>query len=148
MVQFRTAYDGNRYSVSLKFLDENGDPAVGRTKQCFKDTCDVNKILRQYDKTGLLTHVNEAQKRYGDFTQVNEYQVSLNIVNEAKASFAALPSNVRKEFDNDPGKFMEFISNPQNLDKMVEMGLAVKPSKQAPTEVVIINPEGDTPPSK
>ena len=35
-----------------------------------------------------------------------------------------LPSDIRKLFDNDPGEFFEFATNPANAGKMAELGLA------------------------
>ncbi len=131
--KFRTAY-GTRNQVAVSFLDEDGNPLPTPTQQHLKAECDINNILRQYDKTGLITHVNNATAQYGDFTEVNEYQESLNRVIAAQDAFAALPSHVRKRFANDPGEFFEFATDPSNFDAMVEMGLAEAPS--LPPEVV------------
>lgn len=122
--KFRTPYDGQRYRVSIAFLDENGEQAQGRTHQEFKDECDVNLIIPKYDRTGLLTHINEAVKQYGDYSEVNEFQESMNLVVSATESFMQIPSNIRAMFNNDPGQFFEFATNPANHEKMVELGLA------------------------
>jgi phage internal scaffolding protein len=42
----------------------------------------------------------------------------------AEESFYRLPSKVRMKFDNDPLDFIDFASNPDNLDEMRELGLA------------------------
>lgn len=123
MTKIRKPFD-KRVRSSISFLDEDGKQAVGRTKQCHKDECDINRVLRNYDKTGLLTHVNNSAKHYGDFTQVNEYRESLDLVRDAQTAFAEVPSEIRKEFNNDPGEFFEFVTNPANNEKLVEMGLA------------------------
>lgn len=113
-----------RTRQGLEFIDEDGQPIESLTKQAFKDECDINKIVANYDRTGLLTHVSSAVARYGDFTEVNEYQESLNTVLRAQRDFEGLPADIRKRFHNDPGEFFEFATNPDNLDQMVEMGLA------------------------
>lgn len=123
---FRTAY-GERKRVSVSFLDENENQLIGRTEQHHKASCDVNNILRKYDKTGLITHVNRSAASYGDFTEVNEYKVNLNMVMAAQDSFDELPSSIRKRFANDPGEFFEFVTNPANADEMVKLGLANPP---------------------
>ena len=64
--------------------------------------------------------------RYGDFSQVTDYQNSLNVVKHAQDQFAALSSTVRKRFDNDPAKFLEFATDPSNLSEMVSLGLATQ----------------------
>lgn len=126
-----------RERVQVLFVDEFGEPLESLTQQSFKDECDVNNILRRYDQTGLITHVQQVQGQYGDFTQVNEYRESLDVVRHAQDSFLALPAKVREQFGNDPGSFIEFVTNPQNAGKMVEMGLAspVKEVKPLANEI-------------
>lgn len=125
----------------LEFIDDDGQPVQSLTKQAFKDECDINKIVANYDRTGLLSHVSSAVARYGDFTEVNEYQESLNTVLRAQRDFDELPADVRKRFHNDPGEFFEFATNPDNFDQMVEMGLA-EPRSSAPEPTAA--PEQDT----
>ena len=104
-------------------------------EQNHKDRCDIDYIIRQYDKTGLITHVNRAVAEYGDYTEVNEYQEAMNIVLKAQQDFMGIPSDIRAKFQNDPGKFFEFATNPENFDEMVELGLAVKPETQPPVQI-------------
>ena len=94
-----------RERVQVSFVDEFGEAKIGRCKQSFKGQCDINNVLKGYDKTGLITHVNSATAEYGDFTVVNEYQENLNMVIAAEAAFSELPSLVRKKFANDAGAF-------------------------------------------
>jgi phage internal scaffolding protein len=135
-MKFRTAYAPHERS-QLHFVDPDGEPLLGRCKQSHKDQCDINRIIKNHDRNGLLDHVNTAVANYGDYTEVNEYQVNLNMIKDAQASFDELPAHVRKRFVNDPGAFFEFASNPDNLDSMVEMGLAISPTIDEPLRVVI-----------
>jgi phage internal scaffolding protein len=127
MSKFRTPYDGVDKSCKLSFYDDNGEKMISCTEQHHKNDCDVNIILRKYDKTGLITHVNNAVKIYGDYSEVNEYQENLNMVISAQNAFNELPSNIRKKFVNNPGQFFEFATNPENLPEMVKLGLANPP---------------------
>lgn len=133
-MQFNKAYKRKRVQTNL--LDEDGKPFPSETQQQFKNECDINNILRQYDKTGLITHLNTARAHYGDFTKANEYQEALNLVMDAQDAFMEVPAKVRAQFNNDPGKFMEFVTNPKNHDQLVEMGLANPRPKteEKPTE--------------
>lgn len=139
MAKFRSAYSP-RVRVDLSFLDEEGQPLPTLTQQHAKAECDINNILRQYDRTGVITHVAKAAGQYGDFTAVNEYQESLNMVIAAQEAFMELPSGIRKQFANDPGAFFEFATDPANADQMVALGLAnppqvvAEPVVKAPTE--------------
>lgn len=132
-LKFKTPYDGQRYRVSISFLDENGEQAQGRTHQEFKDECDVNLIIPKYDRTGLLTHLNEAVAQYGDYSEVNEFQESMNLVITATENFMQIPSNIRQMFNNDPGQFFEFATDPKNNEKMIELGLAERPINEPKT---------------
>ena len=46
---FRTAY-GERNRVATSFLDEEGNPLPTMTQQNFKAECEINNILRRYDR--------------------------------------------------------------------------------------------------
>jgi phage internal scaffolding protein len=123
-MKFQKAYTKTQDS-RLVWLNEDGEyihPSL--TEQAHKDAVDIKKIIQQYDRTGLITHVNKSVAAYGDFTAVNEYQQSLDIVNKAQEAFNEIPSNVRKKFGNDPGAFFEFATDPKNHEELVEMGLA------------------------
>lgn len=135
----RKPYDAPQ-RLQIFFLDEDGNPAIGRCKQSHKAECDINNILRNYDRTGLITHVNRSTAEYGDYSEVNEFQDSLNMVISATDSFMELPSEIRKKFGNDPGNFFEFATDPKNAAEMVELGLAYKIEEEQPIKVEIKNP--------
>lgn len=118
----RRAYERER--VSLAFVNEDGTPQESLTKQQCRDQCDIGLIIEQFDRTGLIRHVARGVAEYGDFSEVNEYQESLNRVIAAQESFQGLPAAIRKRFSNDPGEFFEFATNPANADTMRELGLA------------------------
>lgn len=132
MNRFYSPYVNPRSRVQLN----TGEDSL--VEQCHKDDCDIVRILKKYDKTGLITHVNNMKAEYGDFTSINEYQESLNLVLKAQNSFNELPSELRKKFSNDPGQFMEFVTNPDNLDEMVKMGLANAKDEQLPILVKMV----------
>lgn len=112
----------------MVFNAYNPPPQVGlhctdetRTQQHFKLECDVNTILAKFLRTGLLAQLQGGT--YLDVSEAPEYQQAMNLINEANETFAQLPSNIRKEFDNSPAKFMEFMHNPRNSEKAEELGL-------------------------
>lgn len=119
---------------------ENKEPS--RTLQEFADECDINAIMARYEKTGVVNHYNTKQPRYLDLTDVPDFQASLNLLRVADEAFASLPANVRKTFDNDPAKFVEFAQDEKNLDQMREWGLA-KPL-EAPPAPMKVYVEGGT----
>lgn len=97
----------------------------GRTHQEAKDQCDINIIVKKYRRTRQVTHINEGQPFYGDFSNSGDYLSAVNQVREAELAFAELPAAVRKECDNDPGIFMEMTSNQEDLEILRKAGLNV-----------------------
>lgn len=111
------------------------------TKQSFSDECDINNILRRYEKTGQLPDRIKENPRYGDFSQPFDYQESLNIVIHAQEQFSLLSARVRERFNNDPQKFLEFTADPENLPEMVELGLAEKRQTNQTNNEILPDPK-------
>ena len=123
-MQFKTGY-GERERVKTEPKGES------LTQQHFAHEADVRNIIKQYDKTGLIANVQKGVAQYGDYSEVNEYREALDLVNEANGMFAELPAELREMFQNNAGTFLEFATNPQNNEKMIELGL-----KEAPVQEV------------
>lgn len=130
---FRSAYDSKRVRSASSNVDDDGNFLPSRVQQSQTANCDINNIIKRHDHTGLLDHVNKAVAQYGDYTTVNEYQVALNTVLQAQESFNSLPASVRSRFNNNPGSFFEYATNPANLAGMIEMGLAEAPPLPLPS---------------
>lgn len=126
---FRTPYDDPYVD---KGLDCSDDPVL--TVQSEAENCDINVIVDRFEKTGILPSMTSTPV-YGDFSTVVSFQDAQNAVIAAQSAFMSLPAKIRKEFDNDPAKFLDFVDDPANADKLVEMGL-----REAPAPI----PEGDT----
>lgn len=94
------------------------------TQQSEAARCDVNTIVSNYRKTGVLPVRDGAM--YGDFSNVADYQSSLAVIAKAHDQFSNLPSKIRDQFQNNPEKFLEFVSDPKNVDSMIKMGIATK----------------------
>ncbi|WNK12902.1 MAG: internal scaffolding protein [Microvirus sp.] len=98
-------------------------PPDGLTKQEFKDECDINWILRNYEKTGQLPAMYDpSQAQYGEVLGL-DYLEAQNLIANANSMFATLPSAIRNRFDNDPAKFLDFTADEKHLPEMAEMGL-------------------------
>lgn len=112
-------------SRGLRLMFPDGE---GRTKQSFKDECDVNQIMARFQKTGAMTHFARHSGSYG-FAPAVSYHEAVEIAQRAEAMFMDLPSKVRARFQGDPGAFLEFVQDPNNADEMAELGLRVPESK-------------------
>lgn len=98
------------------------------TKQSFKEECDINNIVRRFETTGILEHVNQAAAKglYTDLPEGIDLQGSLNMIAQAEAAFMALPAAARAEFQNDPVLFVEAFNNPTEATQelFIKLGLA------------------------
>lgn len=102
----------------------NNEPS--RTQQQFADSCDINNIMRQYNNN--LNALQEPIRGfYGDFSNAPDYMSARLSIVQAQESFDQLPSAVRSRFDNDPGKLLQFLDNPQNQDEAIKLGLVDAP---------------------
>lgn len=79
-------------------------------------------------KKGHLVPGRSAPGFYGDFTGVEDYHTNLERIRKADESFMTLPAKIRKEFDNDPGKLLAFLSDESNREKAIELGILEKPA--------------------
>lgn len=101
------------------------------TKQSHKAECDIHNILRQYQRTGIINHINSKQPLFTDLPSNLDYQSALNDLLSAQAAFAALPASVRDHFRNDPRLFLAAFSDPAQADTLREFGfLNPKPAAQ------------------
>ena len=118
-----------------QYFEENGGFYVpvyddGRTKQSFKDSTDVNKILRKHIKSGTIETLARIQGQYGDFSDF-DFMDAQNRVAAAKSLFEQLPAELRKEFNQDPGEFLAFANDPANTDVLNEKLIgAIQPGRQ------------------
>ena len=49
----------------------------------------------------------------------------------AQDMFESLPADIRTKFGNDPGRFLDFVEDPQNEEELIELGL--KPRQHVKT---------------
>ena len=126
-IRFRTAY-GPKEKVRLDCKDKS------LARQSMKQEADINYIVRKYQKTGVIEHLKKYEGEYGQFDAI-DFHEAMNVVAEANSMFETVPSEIRARFDNDPGKFLDFVTDEKNRDEMVELGLARRPE--------VVDPPGE-----
>jgi len=102
-----------------------------RTRQSHKDSCDINFIVRQYRRTGMLTHVSGGIPAYADVSQVGSFHEVMNRVKDAQHWFEHLPAAVRSHFENDVASFMDAVADPARTEELEKLGLKKAPVKVA-----------------
>lgn len=112
-----------------------------RTKQSFQNESDVNTIMGKWRKSGHIEHLNKAKPRYGDFTNADDYIEAQAKLIDANEAFMALPSIVRKRFENSPAELLAFMADSANNEEAVALGLATRAEKPTPPA-----PAAPTPP--
>ncbi len=116
----------------------------GRTKQSFKDETDINKILSRAQKTGTISHLTKYEARYGDFSGFDFFEANVKMAAGAEI-FAALPSEIRNEFQNTPGKFFNYVNDPANKDRLGELLPALAaPGRQNISTTPLVKADEDT----
>jgi len=100
--------------------------AVGeesRTKQSFKDDCDINKIMKRHAKTGLIEHLAKREPHYGDYSKAVDLHTAMEQVRAAEDEFAALPVEVRNLCLNDPTILLNALASPEETAALFDAGL-------------------------
>lgn len=101
-------------------------------QQHFRDECDINNILRQFNVTGMLPE-STLSPRYGDFTGISDFKTALDRVNATYDEFETLPAQIRARFDNDPENLITFLDNEENRLEAEKLGLVEpKTTMEAP----------------
>lgn len=116
-----------RRSVSI----DDFSPSL--TEQAHKNQCDIHRIIGKYKKSGLMTHVNAMEGKYADYPNSLDFQLMQVKIATAKSMFETIPSHIRAKFKNDVGQFLDYVTNPENRQEMIELGF--KP-EHLPDEVV------------
>lgn len=96
------------------------------TDQSYKNACDINLIMANYAKTGMLPHFQTSQPQYIDNTEIPNLMEAFEITRHATDLFNQLPADVRRLMDNNPANLEEFVNNPENKDILLKNGVLVK----------------------
>jgi len=132
-----------RPRVQISFEGE-----LSRTKQSFKDECDINQIVPKIQSGEIINHVNAHAGQYADLTSYgNSYHENLNAILSAQNAFMALPSDVRKRFHNDPGELLDFVNDDSNYNEALKLGI-VEAKPVAPIQTASDVVEAPSPLSK
>jgi len=107
------------------------------TQQHLRDSNNIRHIMEKSTRMGQRVHLPTEGMFYGDFTNIGSYHDSMNRMIQAQEAFMTLPSRVRSKFENDPGKLIQFLENPKNVQEAVELGILDKKALPPEEETII-----------
>ena len=133
-LQFRTPFTP-RVSVSIDFKESKN---LTRSEQA--PATDINNIVNKFYKTGVIDYVSNNEPQFGDFTNINFEEIQ-NKVAQGNQLFESLPAHVRKEFNNNPAEFIEFIQVKGNIEDMRDGEIdGVEKTPKSPPETQPVEP--------
>lgn len=100
--------------------EDDGSPCL--VEQSHKETVDINRIMAKYQRTGAIDHVKKHGPEYGSMTSL-DLKTAMDTLIKAETMFMELPSKVRKRFDNDAAKFLDFVQDDANREEAGALGL-------------------------
>lgn len=124
-IKIQTRY--NRQKSKGTVFDQSNPKSISKTQQQFKDEADIVKIVKRFQRTGLLTDPMKPPTRmpqYGDFSGIPTYQQMCNMTIAVNNYFQSLSAEIRYKFHNDPQELQEWLNNPENTEEAIKMGLA------------------------
>lgn len=93
------------------------------TQQHLAEETDINWIVKRYQQTGEIPQ-HQLPPLNSDFMDGTlDFETAQNMLVAAREAFDALPSAIRGKFDNDPRKYVNFMSDEANRDEIRKMGL-------------------------
>jgi len=106
-----------------------------RAVQSEKKNCDINFIVSQYRRTGVLPHIAARRPQFGDVSEVGDFREAVQRVEDTKRWFMTLPAKVRAKFDNDPVGLMDAMSDPTRYSELEGLGLVGEKVEAAKAEL-------------
>lgn len=116
----RTPYNYNMEHASTESGLQCKDQTL--TQQHFAEEVDINTIVHRFNINGELPQ-GLRMPTYEDFTGVFDFHSAMNAIAQAREAFDAQPAHIRSRFHNDPGEFVDFATNKDNIVEARKMGL-------------------------
>lgn len=119
--------DPDKHSLSHGIAFKDASRAV----QADAEAADINNIVKKFGVTGMIPY-GDLQPIYDDFTDMpTDYHTALNLIRDADSAFMEMPAEIRSAFNNDPGNFLNAIYDPDQSDRLRDLGL-IPPSVESP----------------
>lgn len=125
------AFKGQRRCAVFFDKDEDkvNGPSRSRAKPEFFKETQIDVIMSRATRTGIVPV--KPNPKFGDFTSGNDLLTVQNRIIDLHKYFDSLPSATRDFFANSPANYLDFLADPKNRDRCVEMGLIQRPEPPA-----------------
>lgn len=120
MCIFRTPYSKavRAPSRGIEFTEES------KTLQSEFESTTIDWYLKRYSANGVDPFADRLMgARFGDFSNYESFLTAQTRLARVRQGFDALPAEVRARFGNNINQFMEFVTNPNNVEELKSMGL-------------------------
>ncbi len=116
-------------------LKQPTDYSDGMTKQCFKNECDIQKIMARAEKAGTISHLEKFSGQYADFSDVDFHSMTTTLT-RGREIFDELPAEIRREFGQSQSEFFKFVNDPANRDDLIKkLPALAQPGRQLQSAV-------------
>jgi len=122
------------------------DFGPSKTVQADAADSDINNIVARFGLTAELPYGVQVPE-YADYSDIpNDYHAAMMYINDSDDAFMQLPADHRARFDNDPGRFLDFMSDASNRDEAISLGYIPPPlsTDQAKPDSGLPSPDGGT----
>lgn len=126
METIKPAHNHYRNRIQL----DCSDPQL--TDQSYKKQCDINTIMLQYQKTGLLPQQTTIPGQYIDTTLTPSLETAFEVTRNAIDAFYNLPPDIRRLMDNNPSQLESFILNKDNDHILKKHGIIIEQKLSEP----------------
>jgi hypothetical protein len=113
----------------------------GMTEQAHKDEVSIQNIVKRAQRGEPIPQVENAQWGVDTLGQP-DFDQAQNIIANTQAMFEQLPSQIRTMCGNNPGNFLEFYEDPDNINYLKKAGLDVSHLEEQPKAAPQVPPEG------
>ncbi len=102
----------------------------GRTKQSFRDECDINAIMQRAARGGTISHLAKFEGMYADFSDY-DFGEHMQKLTRGREVFDDLPAELRQEFGQSPQAFFDYVNDPKNIEELAKkLPALAKPGQQ------------------
>jgi len=108
-----------------------------QTQQHFKNECNIHEIIER-SKRGIMPDQGSRAPIFGDFSVVTDYQSAYEALAVSEEAFLTLKPEVRARFKNDPAQLLTWLTESNNKEEAIKLGLVdapVEPPKALADEI-------------